>query len=994
MITSLVLAVSSLSAAMPLFLSENASAIPVNTIVDQNNMNGWTIKNQDPATVTGAFVNGPSGAGSVGSGSFQVDSPSGKKMIVYNTSTYGQKLNSLTQLSYSTFVSARSASTVVAPAIDINAIINGQWTTLVYEPTYTNNDTATGNWQPWNTLNGKWWSTKDLKDTSSNVIVHAFNDFVPWSTITSLDTNATISSDGVVGGVQVVVGQNSGGSPWSNFTGAFDNVNINGTVYDFEPVTVPACTGVSSFDTFNNGNINSQQGWQSTGSYDQAIVDNTYGHANFGCKSLRISNAVTTRGFGNQTFSNPATPAGEASTGATNNHYEASFDIASTKSVVQPGLTLSVSPDDGTGNRMSYLRFEDQTDGIHVYFDDVSGTTSPVNFNESEIAILTRAPHTVKFVIDYNTGASNDVVKVYIDGALQITGTTWENYYRYDNEQSGNGNVLPRADRLLFRAGGTAVPANSGNGFLFDNVDVSTSTVVPASPLNPRWLNHVGDTLGAFTNVNQVTPAWSVPATGTVDHYNYSYTSPTNSSWSAPSVFTGTSILDQAFGGAGNNGVEGPWQFKVQAVDQYGNMSLWVESPIITYDKTAPTGLTHVSPTDGTMTNTAGLASIDWTDATDVNGPVTYYYQSSHSAVTNLDGSFVSPAYSSSALSSSMIPTPGTPEGTYYWHVRAVDGVGNSTPWTAAWMVVVDNTAPTVPTAALTANSISVPNGGGTNSSTFTFNLGSSLDTTRYQLKYWNDITGSLFKISSPWSPTNLSSYSSSLGVYNDHFTQGDGTHYFAFSACDAANNCSAFSAPYEVTFDATAPLLTVGSYTGTSLTPTLTGTTDGATDTVKVDGGTATVSSILNGGGTYDWTYTLPTQAIGSHTITVTSTDNHGNATSENANVTVQQTPATETTPAATTTTITPTGTTTNTTGAAVLGETTTNNAADTTGNSGVEGATDSKTKTAAASTDNNGSSDLFGLAWYWWLLILAGIAAIVAWIIAAIRRRKEENA
>jgi hypothetical protein len=44
------------------------------------------------------------------------------------------------------------------------------------------------------------------------------------------------------------------------------------------------------------------------------------------------------------------------------------------------------------------------------------------------------------------------------------------------------------------------------------------------------------------------------------------------------------------------------------------------------------------------------------------------------------------------------------------------------------------------------------------------------------------------------------------LSKYVDQFTQGEGTHYFAFSACDAAGHCSAYSAPFVVTYDHTTP--------------------------------------------------------------------------------------------------------------------------------------------------------------------------------------------
>lgn len=58
--------------------------------------------------------------------------------------------------------------------------------------------------------------------------------------------------------------------------------------------------------------MNGQDGWSSTGSCDQAIVANTYGYASFDAQSLRISNAVTSGSFGDQTFSKQtANEAGE-----------------------------------------------------------------------------------------------------------------------------------------------------------------------------------------------------------------------------------------------------------------------------------------------------------------------------------------------------------------------------------------------------------------------------------------------------------------------------------------------------------------------------------------------------------------------------------------------------------------------------------------------------------------------------------------------------------
>jgi hypothetical protein len=229
------------------------------------------------------------------------------------------------------------------------------------------------------------------------------------------------------------------------------------------------------------GNINGQQGWKKLGPYDAAVSSlatfpaaSGYG---FGAQALRISDAFASGSFGDQTFSpGLQSPAGE---GSARSHFDASFSIGTTQATLQPGLHMSASPDDGNGGRMSYLRFEDQTDGIHVFFDDVTdpgplGTVA--DFVETDIATLSRArAHSIKFSIKFKNGPGNDVVKISIDGKKKITGTTWEDYYRYDPEQVGNGNQVPAVSKLLFRVSGAANPLDAGNGFLIDGVKLASS---------------------------------------------------------------------------------------------------------------------------------------------------------------------------------------------------------------------------------------------------------------------------------------------------------------------------------------------------------------------------------------------------------------------------------------------------------------------------------------------------------------------------------------
>ena len=229
------------------------------------------------------------------------------------------------------------------------------------------------------------------------------------------------------------------------------------------------------------GNINGQQGWMKTGTYDFAVANvSAFPHAaryGFGSQALRMSDSVASGSFGDQTFSpGLSSPAGEDTA---QRRFRSSFQIGTALATEQVGLHVSVSPDSGDGGRMSYLRFDDQLDGVHVFFVDVSnpgpvGTES--NFVETDIATLSRnRAHTIEFSIRFKTGPGNDKVRIYIDGKKEITGTTWENYYRYDPEQTPSGNVVPTTSKMIFPVRGAANPANAGNGFLVDGLSLSSS---------------------------------------------------------------------------------------------------------------------------------------------------------------------------------------------------------------------------------------------------------------------------------------------------------------------------------------------------------------------------------------------------------------------------------------------------------------------------------------------------------------------------------------
>ncbi len=266
----------------------------------------------------------------------------------------------------------------------------------------------------------------------------------------------------------------------------------------------PAAAGADTigpigFDDYSVGNINGQNGWQKTGPYDVEIENvadfaaaSGYG---FGTKALRLSNSTTSGSFGDQTFS-PALlkDAGEAaasdggglSNGVHQSHFEVEFNIGTALAAPQPGLAVTMSPDRGDGARMSFLRFEQGVDGIHVVFFDVDnpgpvGTVS--SFEPHDVATITRGEqHAIRLEMEFVDGPGNDVVEVFVDGALVHTGTSWEDYHRFDPEAAGNGNKVPTVDSALFRLSGTAAPATTGQGFLIDGFRLASSTPTAATP--------------------------------------------------------------------------------------------------------------------------------------------------------------------------------------------------------------------------------------------------------------------------------------------------------------------------------------------------------------------------------------------------------------------------------------------------------------------------------------------------------------------------------
>ncbi len=237
------------------------------------------------------------------------------------------------------------------------------------------------------------------------------------------------------------------------------------------------------------GDIHGQDGWSSSGPYDHMVWPQTL-YPEFGTQSLRISNAVTSGSFGDQTFSKQLlNEAGEASaqgdgvSGPRQRFFRAEWLFASAfPGAEQPGLQAVASPDRGDGARMSWVQMRDTPTGLEVNFidyrdrkpfgktlGDPNGCGDEDEFVESNVAknLDRTVPHSIVMTMRFKDGPRDDRVQVYVDGKKRETGTSWEDYFRYCE-----GNPTRTVDSILYRTAGVAAPATLLNGFFIDEFEL------------------------------------------------------------------------------------------------------------------------------------------------------------------------------------------------------------------------------------------------------------------------------------------------------------------------------------------------------------------------------------------------------------------------------------------------------------------------------------------------------------------------------------------
>jgi hypothetical protein len=186
----------------------------------------WVIYTRPTTPGTATFSTGP-GTPPLGSGSLELSTVAGTdKVYAFNFDHVGTQLDTVSDISYSTYRSAGSLQQVAALnlQVDVNGDAAGGFTTLVFEPVYNTaqGTVVNGQWQDWDAFSGGeaiWWSSNPIPGAPNR------DTFVSWNTILENNPDAVI-----IGGVGINQGSGNAG-----LTTAVDAFTFNETTYDFEP---------------------------------------------------------------------------------------------------------------------------------------------------------------------------------------------------------------------------------------------------------------------------------------------------------------------------------------------------------------------------------------------------------------------------------------------------------------------------------------------------------------------------------------------------------------------------------------------------------------------------------------------------------------------------------------------------------------------------------------------------------------------------------------
>jgi hypothetical protein len=1047
MMTSLVLAVGSLSAAVPLFLSQKAHAASISNVnVTQSNTQGWSSASSYADTRVGSNVSfiadstAPSGNGAL----HITTNSSTTTKAQFMKSANNVALSSITgPLGYATKQNSAPFSGADASyQIQVFLNQNGPGTgydTLGYEPYVSSGNASIVNatWQNWDVSAGKFYSSHTISNGTDGILKSQGTYTYTLNQIKALFPNATVIAYGLN------VGSNN-----PSYDVEADNFTFNGVTYDFNVAPTAAPTSLS----YNYKDANE---------VDQTLT----------CGAVINSNKPKTWHVNGSLNLNWTAPNGDVT----------GYQILTT----DPSGTSTLGYQ-GT-NAYSWLQFNQE--GTYTYkvqsnsaggVSDYSApcsiiydTTAPVVTVTPVAGSLLHGTETFNITVadaNLNAAANNVYVYLYNNGGAQksqgakVNLSSGHATFTVDTTKLNDGLTTLNVGRFADAAGNfTGVSDTYFKNYTIDNTAPSAvnlnapgnNTHQNSNDFYFKWNALVGDTGSALHYEFQSSQS-SSQTDGALDTNVWKNTASTSEEQSylvTPQIHS--------------TGANGTWYWQARAVDAAGNVGPWSTVWTLNIDTSA-----SAAPTNAQWLNSTTLAPLGlytnqnpttpaWTAPT--TGTVSYYEYSYRSPTSDWS------AWESVGNVTSLGPNyfygtdnTGT-EGEWQYRVRTINNFGVKSAETDSPTITYDRTAPNVSINQQTVKNSSAQTITGTSNditATVTVVVNEVLYTSPVTNGIWTVTIGNLddgsygvsatakdlagnvtnptatstiivdttkptVTINTLVTPTKNTtpkitgtyrsndkntdtavtlSIDSANGVDVTNNSDGtwsytpptplrEGDHSFVATATDTATN-SSNSELVTITIDTIKPILTVDPVSTYTNKPTFTGTVgaDAISFVVTLNGETLNV--IKTSDTTWSASVTLPL-ANGNYTLFATASDFAGNPNPVETPITVSTTttPGTQNTPAVTTP-LTTTGPST----------TTGTNQVATLGTPAVLGANTQNTDNATpiptpdvkgASTQKTiDTTPAWTLAWYWWLLIIAGIIAAIAWITAAIRRRNQEQA
>lgn len=475
------------------------------------------------------------------------------------------------------------------------------------------------------------------------------------------------------------------------------------------------------------------------------------------------------------------------------------------------------------------------------------------------------------------TAEAGSLVTIYQDGGLTPVATVTA-------DGSGNWSYTPAAlgeGLHSFEVTATLNGATSGRS---PAASVTVDLTAPGTPTIGAVIDDVGPGTGPLTN-------------GQTTNDNQPTLTGTGAVGDTISVYNNGTLLGSAV--VGNTGTwsftppsplaEGTHVLTIRETDPAGNQSAPSAGFTVVVDTVSTTPvITNVTDDVGNSATTV-VSGTPTNDATptlsgtaEANSVVTIFDGGTQIGVVTADGTGAWTFTTDTALA----------EGSHSFTAQATDPQGNVSAVSGAWSVVVDLTAPTVPTLDTVNDNVpggitgNLTSGQVTNDSTPTIGGTGQAGSTIHIMNNGTQIGTAIVDGSGNWSFTPTTPLV-------------DGSYALRVYATDVAGNASANSSVFTFTVDTAGPVVPVvtsviddiapvtGTLTSGNTTndarPTFNGTGDvGSTVHVIVDGneiGTAVVNAQGN------WTFTPGSDlSDGPHAITFNATDAAGNTGSTTA--------------------------------------------------------------------------------------------------------------